>query len=216
MILDDNEHVILEANPDRKVLFIWFFTKTLPYTAAAIFFLLAGLFFINFYNIYTTTLLIAKQAEQETTTLNNSAPTKAIDTQEQKQDKDFANPFKGIADYWIHLIILAGIFSVITQIYLHYLMKTYRYIITNRRCIFIGGIFKRVERSVPHKKITDIQRSQNIIERILGIWNIEVFTPGTASIQVGYRKARAELNFDGLINSEVVYESVARQAQQHE
>lgn len=123
------------------------------------------------------------------------------------------HPFRIIVGYWEWALVLVGAVSIAIQIYLYFLRKTYRYIITDRRCIFVGGILKRVERTVPHKKITDIQRSQNIIERLLKIWNVQVFTPGTASVQIGQTKARAELNYDGLINSEEVYEAISRHTQ---
>jgi uncharacterized membrane protein YdbT with pleckstrin-like domain len=167
------------------------------------------LFFVNTFN------LLSKEETQE----NEVAAEKQVTSDQNKEKKDIKkkidHPFIIIVEYWGWALVTVAIISIIIQIYLAFLRKTYRYIITNRRCIFIGGILKRVERSVPYKKITDIQKSQNILERVIGIWNVQVFTPGTASIQMGQAKAKAELNFDGLVNSEELYEIINKHTQLH-
>ena len=127
--------------------------------------------------------------------------------------KKIQHPFELFLEYWGWALFIVGLSVALIQTYLIYLRRTYRYIITNKRCIFVGGILKRIERTVPYKKITDIQRTQNIIERLLGIWNVQVFTPGTASMQIGQAKARAELNYDGLKNSEELYEAINKHTQ---
>jgi len=80
------------------------------------------------------------------------------------------------------------------------LRRTYVYYVTDQRCVFRGGILRRIERSVPYHKITDVERSQNIIERVLGISTLNIFTPGTASTGSGGRGA--EISFPGLLDSE--------------
>lgn len=208
MKLDDGETLELDIKPDEKLLVVWFFTKTITYSIATMFFIFMGLFFINTINL---------TSEEN---VKNDIKISQENTNTEKSDdlnkKGIDHPFSIMIDYWPWALTVVIMSSILIQIYIIYLRKTYRYIITNRRCIFVGGILKRIERTVPYKKITDIQRSQNILERILGIWNVQVFTPGTASMQIGQAKARAELNFDGLLNSEDVYETINKHAQLHE
>ena len=94
-------------------------------------------------------------------------------------------------------------FLFIGLIYCIYLRRTYIYYITNQRCIFHGGIIRKVERSIPYHKITDVEQSQNILEQILGISTIKLFTPGTASTWgTPFGGQRAEITFSGLKDNE--------------
>ncbi len=201
MKLDDGEVLKLDINPNEKILVIWFFTKMITYSVAAMFFIFMAFFFIN-----TWTLT------EEIEAANREKTDESALVRDEKV-KEIKHPFIIIIDHWQWALAVVFLISIATQLYFVFLKKTYRYIITDRRCIFIGGILKRVERSVPHKKITDIQRSQNILERMLGIWNVQIYTPGTASMQLGNAKAKAELNFDGLSNSEELYELINKHAQ---
>jgi len=88
-------------------------------------------------------------------------------------------------------------------VYCSFLRKTYTYYITNQRCVFHGGIVRRIERSVPYHKVTDVEMSQNIIERILGISSLKIFTPGTGSMNFSpFGGQRAEISFVGLKDNE--------------
>ena len=81
--------------------------------------------------------------------------------------------------------------------------------IPNQRCVFQGGILRRIIHSVPYHKITDVEMSQNIIERILGISSLKIFTPGTGSLQASpFKGQRAELTFAGLSDNETPAASV--------
>lgn len=208
MKLDDGEKLELDLKPDEKILIAWFFTKTIGYSFITMTFVFMALFFINTINVTSQVEQIEK-IEKAKGTLS----AEEIKQKKRNEAEKIVHPFAIMIDYWGWALAVTALASIIIQIYLIYLKKTYHYIITDRRCIFIGGILKRVERSVPYKKITDIQRSQNILERILGIWNVQIFTPGTASMQIGNAKAKAELNFDGLVNSEELYETINRHAQ---
>lgn len=96
---------------------------------------------------------------------------------------------------------------LLTMIYLEFLRRTYVYYVTNQRCVFHGGIIKRIERSVYYHKVTDVERSQHIIERILGISKLNIFTPGTSSRgQSAFEKA--EISFVGLKDNEVPAEAI--------
>lgn len=96
-------------------------------------------------------------------------------------------------------LIVGCILLVFGLIYCSYLRRTYVYYVTNQRCVFHGGIIRRVERSVHYHKITDVEMSQNIIERILGISSLKIFTPGTLSMPAfPFGGERAEITFSGL------------------
>ncbi len=56
---------------------------------------------------------------------------------------------------------------------------------------------------MPYHKITDVESSQNIIERIIGISSLKIFTPGTASLPTSpFGGERAEIMFVGLVDNE--------------
>ena len=94
-------------------------------------------------------------------------------------------------DLALFVIIAFGIVIM----YHHYLRKTYVYYITNHRCVFQGGIIKRIRRSVSYDKITDVEISQNILERFLGIGRINVHTASMGT-------QKSEISFVGLKDAE--------------
>lgn len=109
----------------------------------------------------------------------------------------------------IMALIVALVFLIIGIIYCRFLRKTYVYYITNQRCVFHGGIIRRIERSVPYHKITDVEASQNIVERVLGISSVNIFTPGTASMMApAFGGQRAEISFVGLKDNETPAETI--------
>ena len=92
-------------------------------------------------------------------------------------------------------------------IYYHFLRQTHVYVITDTRCIFKGGILRHIERSVPFHKITDVEQSQNILERFFGIGSLNLFTPGTSSMSPsGIQKP--EIKFEGLVDRETPAETI--------
>ena len=100
-------------------------------------------------------------------------------------------------------LILVPIILILSLVYCHFLKKTYAYYVTSQRCVFHGGIIRRIERSVPYHKITDVEMSQNIVERILGISSLKIFTPGTGSMIFSpFGGQRAEISFVGLKDNE--------------
>ena len=95
--------------------------------------------------------------------------------------------------------IMAFLGFVISLIYHRYLIKTINYVITNKRCIYVGGILRKVMHSVNFGKITDVEISQNIFEQILGVSTLGLFTAGTASVNPrNLNKPIPELCFTGL------------------
>jgi uncharacterized membrane protein YdbT with pleckstrin-like domain len=103
----------------------------------------------------------------------------------------------------IMALVVALVVLVLALVYCAFLRKTYLYYITNQRCIFHGGILRRIERSVHYHKITDVEMSQNILERILGISSLKIFTPGTSGVKMSpFGGERAEITFVGLKDNE--------------
>lgn len=96
------------------------------------------------------------------------------------------------------LIIALPTCFLISIVYCIALRETYNYYVTNERCIFEGGIIVKKKRSIPYHKITDAEIYQNIIERILNIYRLNLFTPGTASMWGAWGGQRAEIVFAGL------------------
>ena len=205
MKLDTDEEKILSLKPDGKILFPWFFTKTIP----AVLFISLMTFFLL---IFTNTFEIESKPNEQDAKLVDDYISKKITEQESKEGR-LKLRFKPVIDHWKNVLTLSLLAIFLFQLYLYFLRRTYKYIITNKRCIFIGGILKRIERVVPYNKITDIQRTQNILERMFGIWNVQIFTPGTASMSPGQRTSRAELNYDGLLNSEQLIETINKYVQ---
>ncbi|MBW9267764.1 MAG: PH domain-containing protein [Candidatus Thiodiazotropha sp. (ex. Lucinisca nassula)] len=112
-------------------------------------------------------------------------------------------------DLIVFSIIFAIFAFVLSYIYHRYLIKTINYYITNKRCIYVGGLLKKVEHSVSYNKITDVERSRNIVEQILSISTINLFTSGTTSMRVPMRsQPMPELSYIGLVNSEDVAETI--------
>lgn len=110
--------------------------------------------------------------------------------------------------------ISASVFVVslgLSFVYAVLLRRTYHYYITNQRCVFVGGILRYRERSVPYHKVTDVELSINIFERIFGMSSVRIFTPGTGSSRSwgpwGSSQA-PELCFEGLTDSEEPSESI--------
>ena len=105
-------------------------------------------------------------------------------------------------------IILGLGFLMLGMIYCEFLRRTYVYYITNQRCVFHGGIIRRIERSVHYHKVTDVEMSQHIIERILGISTLNIFTPGTSSRAGESSLQKAEISFVGLKDNESPAETI--------
>ncbi len=61
-----------------------------------------------------------------------------------------------------------------------------------------------------YHKITDVERSQNIIERILDISTLNIFPPGTSSRSTDSSAQKAEISFVGLKDNESPADSINR------
>ena len=92
-------------------------------------------------------------------------------------------------------IPVAIIVLIVAIIYIHFLQKTYIYTVTNKRVNFQGGILRYADRSVQYERITNVEKSKNLFERILGLESIWVHTAGYSGA-----KKKAEIVFEGLID----------------
>ena len=178
MKLQEGETIILQSNPQRSILGIWFFTKCIVYIFSAS--------FMTFWAFGFFGGMFAMANET----------------------KDF-NPF--VVGGGTTLVVLIIMFPL-SLFYVSALQKTFQYVVTNRRCVFKGGIVKRTERSIPFHKITDVERSENIFERALGISKVKVFTPGTASMNFSpFGRQSSEITYEGLSDAEEISESINNQ-----
>lgn len=104
----------------------------------------------------------------------------------------------------------------LSYVYNRFLIATIRYLVTDRRCVWSGGILRKVEHTVSYLKITDVERSQNIVEQVLNISTINLFTPGTASVRMNARsQPMPELRLEGLAESDELAESINEQVRSY-
>lgn len=73
-----------------------------------------------------------------------------------------------------------------------YKLKTYKYEITNDQIVFQSwrALTSKVN-TVPFSKITNVEMSQHVLEKILGLWSVHIQTAGMGL-------AKAEVVFVGL------------------
>ena len=166
MQLEGNEKILYEGKPKKSILVLWFFSKAILST---IIFVFISFWASGFFGgMYLTT------------------------THPEIQDNSFLS-FLGISV--LIYIFVVTLFFVSAIIYIFFLVKTYHYYITNQRIVFEGGIIVRKKRNIPFHKITDITISQNIIERILKMSSLEIYSAST-------RPRKAEISFAGLEDTE--------------
>jgi uncharacterized membrane protein YdbT with pleckstrin-like domain len=182
MKLMKGEEMLMEIRPEPKLLVIWFFTRCLSIAilAGIIGFLLSAV--VEFMHEFGTELKLFSA------------------------ESDFDG--WSIAVKLTIAVISGAIGFFIAFVYCYFLKRTYVYAITSRRCIFSGGILRHVRHSVPYHKITDVEMSQNIIERMLGISSLGIYTPGTGSMSNGGSGRRPEIAFVGLKDNETPAETI--------
>lgn len=110
----------------------------------------------------------------------------------------------GINEFLIYYLLFFVVLFIIVFLYHIALRKTFKYYVTTDRVVFMGGIILRKIRSVPFHKITDASISQNIIERILGIYKVNIHTAGTGT-------HRPEIQFVGIREPEKAQSLVLRE-----
>ena len=100
------------------------------------------------------------------------------------------------------LIVLVPVTLALSIAYIAALRRTYRYVITDHRVLFIGGLLVRRRRSVPYHKITDVEVSRSPLDQILGISTLKMYTAGSSSVRAWPSKDQAEVTFPGLVDEQ--------------
>jgi uncharacterized membrane protein YdbT with pleckstrin-like domain len=104
--------------------------------------------------------------------------------------------------------VLASVFvvaAVVGYVYVLALARTYEYAVTDQRFLFSGGILRKVRHAVEHRRVTDVQLSENIVEQVVKLSSVSLFTPGTASVRPNAKnQPMPELRLEGLPNGEEV------------
>jgi len=107
-------------------------------------------------------------------------------------------------------IIIFSVFvliMIVTIVYSYFLIKTYKYTITNQAVISEGGIILKFKRRVPYYKITDTTIRQNILEQCLGISTLALQTAGAGS------RRKAEITLIGQVDPETPDDLIQKQIQ---
>ena len=107
--------------------------------------------------------------------------------------------------------IILALFAVSLIIYNTFLKKFYLYTITNNSVRISGGVFKKVDKEILFSKITDINISQNIFEKLLGIYDLHIQTAGSRSLA----KEKPEMSFlaleDPITPRDLILKRVSKQ-----
>jgi uncharacterized membrane protein YdbT with pleckstrin-like domain len=105
--------------------------------------------------------------------------------------------------------VVATVFAIslmLAYAYLTVLAKTYSYNITDKRFVFTGGVLRKVIHAVEHRRVTDVQLSQNVAEQIFKVYSVNLFTPGTASVRPNAKnQPMPELRLEGIPNGPEVF-----------
>ena len=89
------------------------------------------------------------------------------------------------------------------------LVQTYIYRVTSHRFIFSGGILFKTTHAVEHRRVTDVQFTQNILEQALSLGCVNLSTPGTVNGGTnGKSRSMPELRLEGLTDGEAVFEAI--------
>jgi len=83
---------------------------------------------------------------------------------------------------------------LVSLLYLYFLVKSYKYKITDKGIYFSGGIITKREKYVPFFKITNVDVLQTFIDQILGISRLGFQTAGQGASNF------PEIKFQGLID----------------
>ena len=90
------------------------------------------------------------------------------------------------------------------------LARTYLYRVTSHRFIFAGGILRKTTHAVEHRRVADVQFSQNLIEQALSLGCVNLSTPGPVNGGAnGKNRSMPELRLEGLVDGESVFQAVS-------
>jgi len=103
-----------------------------------------------------------------------------------------ANTYSVIAFAFLGYLIVFGIVFV----YLFFLLKTYKYKITDKGIYFSGGILTKREKFVPFFKVTNVDVLQTFIDQMFRIKRLGFQTAGAGQSNI------PEITFPGLADAE--------------
>ena len=96
------------------------------------------------------------------------------------------------------------------HVYNLFLARSYAYQVTSHRFIFTGGIIRRTTHAVEHRRVTDVQFSQNLAEQALSLSSVNLSTPGTVNGGPNAKnRSMPELRLEGLTDGEKVFEVIS-------
>ena len=104
---------------------------------------------------------------------------------------------------WTILICYILICAIIL-VYLLFLVKTYKYKITDKGIYFSGGILTKREKFVPFFKVTNVDVLQTFIDQLLGISKLGFQTAGQGAANM------PEITFRGLENPTIPKEIASK------
>ena len=115
---------------------------------------------------------------------------------------------QGFGFVFVGVVCLAILLAV--HIYNVCLARTYAYQVTSHRFIFTGGIIRRTTHAVEHRRVTDVQFSQNLAEQALALSSVNLSTPGTVNGGPNAKnRSMPELRLEGLIDGHKVFEIIS-------
>ncbi len=118
-------------------------------------------------------------------------------------------PYSGTAG----VVFVGGLFVfglLLMHVYNVFLARTYVYRVTSHRFVFAGGILRKTTHAVEHRRVTDVQLSQNLIEQVLSLGCVNLSTPGTVNGGAnGKNRSMPELRLEGLMDAAAVFEVIS-------
>jgi len=116
-------------------------------------------------------------------------------------------------DKFTGVVVVSSAFLAVcfgAHVYNVFLSRTYAYRVTSHRFIFSGGIFRRTTHAVEHRRVTDIQTSQNLAEQFFSLSSVNLSTPGTVNGGAnGKNRSMPELRLEGLTDGDAVFEAIS-------
>ncbi len=81
----------------------------------------------------------------------------------------------------LFLLLPVLVFSFVWN---HFLLKTFRYKVTDKGVYSQGGILMKENKFVPFFKVTDTVVSQDIVSQLFGVWTVGIQTAGAGGNNV--------------------------------
>jgi uncharacterized membrane protein YdbT with pleckstrin-like domain len=101
----------------------------------------------------------------------------------------------GIYNYITNILLLTALISFVLLVYFFIKWKTYQYKVALDGIYFSGGVLVHKQKYIPFYKVTDVEISQDLLERLLGINSLGFQTAGAGA------QNRPEIIFEGLVDA---------------